>query len=146
MHYNEGIFVGYRYYDTKKIAPQFPFGHGLSYTTFLYENLVLTKRDNQSVDVTITVRNTGNRPGAEVTQLYVRDMESSVERPEKELKGFQKIFLEPGESKDVIVTLPVDAFRFYDEQKKDWVLEKGKFQILAGSSSRDIRLTKEIDL
>ncbi len=146
VHYNEGIFVGYRYYDTKKVEPQFSFGHGLSYTTFLYENLQLTKRDNQSVDVTVTVRNTGSRTGAEVMQLYVKDVESSVERPEKELKGFQKIFLHAGESKDIIITLPVDAFRFYDDQKKEWVLEKGKFQILAGSSSRDIRLTKEIDL
>lgn len=146
VQYNEGILVGYRYYDTKKVEPLFPFGHGLSYTTFLYENLQVTKRDNQSVEVTVTVRNTGIRPGAEVTQIYVKDVECSVERPDKELKGFQKIFLQPGESKDVILTLPVDAFRFFDEKKKEWVLEKGKFQIMAGSSSRDIRLTKEIDL
>jgi beta-glucosidase len=146
VQYNEGILVGYRYYDTKKVEPLFPFGHGLSYTTFLYENLQVTKRDNQSVEVTVTVRNTGSRPGAEVTQIYVKDVECSVERPDKELKGFQKIFLQPGESKDVILTLPVDAFRFFDEKKKEWVLEKGKFQIMAGSSSRDIRLTKEIDL
>lgn len=146
VQYNEGILVGYRYYDTKKVEPLFPFGHGLSYTTFLYENLQVTKRDNQSVEVTVTVRNTGSRPGAEVTQIYVKDVECSVERPDKELKGFQKIFLQPGESKDVILTLPVDAFRFFDDKKKEWVLEKGKFQIMAGSSSRDIRLTKEIDL
>jgi beta-glucosidase len=146
VHYNEGIFVGYRYFDTKKVAPQFPFGHGLSYTTFLYENLQLTKGDNQSVTATVTVRNTGNRQGAEVMQLYVKDVECSVERPDKELKGFQKVMLQPGESKDIIITLPVDAFRFFDEKKMEWVLEPGKFQIMAGSSSRDIRLTKEIDL
>lgn len=146
VHYNEGILVGYRYYDTKKVEPQFPFGHGLSYTTFLYENLQLVKGDNQSVTATVTVRNTGTRPGAEVMQLYVRDVECSVERPDKELKGFQKVMLQSGESKDIIITLPVDAFRFFDEKKMEWVLEPGKFQIMAGSSSKDIRLTEEIDL
>ncbi|HMV10749.1 MAG TPA: glycoside hydrolase family 3 C-terminal domain-containing protein [Cyclobacteriaceae bacterium] len=146
VYYNEGIMVGYRYFDTKKVQPQFPFGHGLSYTTFLYENLQLTKGDNQSVVATVTVRNTGSRAGAEVMQLYVKDIESSVERPDKELKGFQKVFLQPGESKDIILTLSVDAFRFFDEKKMEWVLEPGKFQVMAGSSSRDIRLTKEIDL
>lgn len=146
VHYNEGIMVGYRYFDTKKVEPQFPFGHGLSYTTFLYENLQLEKGDNQSVTATVTVRNTGSRSGAEVMQLYVKDVECSVERPDKELKGFQKIMLQPGESKDIIITLPVDAFRFFDEKKMEWVLEHGKFQIMAGGSSRDIRLTKEIDL
>lgn len=146
VHYKEGIMVGYRYYDTKKVEPQFSFGHGLSYTTFLYENLQLVKGDNQSVTATVTVRNTGSRAGAEVMQLYVKDMECSVIRPDKELKGFQKVMLQPGESKDVIITLPVDAFRFFDEKKMEWVLEPGKFQIMAGSSSRDIRLTKEIEL
>lgn len=146
VHYKEGIMVGYRYFDTKKVEPQFAFGHGLSYTTFLYENLQVVKGDNQSVTATVTVRNTGNRAGAEVVQLYVKDLQSSVERPEKELKGFQKVSLQPGESKDIIITLPVDAFRFFDEKKMEWVLESGKFQIMAGSSSRDIRLTKEIDL
>lgn len=146
VHYNEGVMVGYRYFDTKKIEPQFAFGHGLSYTTFLYENLQLVKGDLQSVTATVTIRNTGNRPGAEVVQLYVKDVQSSVERPDKELKGFQKVSLQPGESKDIIITLPVDAFRFFDEKKMEWVLEPGKFQIMAGSSSRDIRVTKEIDL
>lgn len=146
VHYNEGIWVGYRFFDTRKIEPQYPFGHGLSYTTFLYENLQVTKGDNQPVQATVTVRNTGRVPGAEVMQLYVKDVACSVERPEKELKGFQKVVLQPGESKDIIITLPADAFRFFDESKMDWVLESGKFQIMAGSSSRDIRLTKEIEL
>lgn len=146
VHYNEGILVGYRYFDTKKVEPRFAFGHGLSYTTFLYENLKLVKGDLQSVTATVTVRNTGNRPGAEVVQLYVKDIQSSVERPEKELKAFQKILLQPGESKDIIITLPVDAFRFFDEKKMEWVLEPGQFQIMAGSSSRDIRLTEQIGL
>lgn len=146
VHYREGILVGYRYFDTREVEPQFAFGHGLSYTTFLYENLQLSKGDNQSVTATVTVRNTGSRPGAEVMQLYVKDVESSVERPEKELKGFQKIMLQPGESKDIIITLPVDAFRFFDDKRMEWVLEPGKFEIMTGSSSRDIRLKKEIDL
>jgi beta-glucosidase len=146
VYYNEGIMVGYRYFDTKKVQPQFAFGHGLSYTTFLYENLLLAKGDNQSVIATVTVRNTGTQAGAEVMQLYVKDVASSVERPEKELKGFQKVFLQPGESKDIIITLTVDAFRFFDDKNMEWVLEPGKFQIMAGSSSRDIRLTKEIEL
>lgn len=146
VHYNEGIMVGYRYFDTKKVEPRFAFGHGLSYTTFLYENLQVTKGDNQSVTATVTVRNTGSRSGAEVMQLYVKDVESSVERPDKELKGFQKVMLQAGESKDIIITLSVDAFRFFDETKMEWVLESGTFQIMAGSSSRDIRLTKEIEL
>ena len=146
VRYNEGVMVGYRYFDTKKIEPQFAFGHGLSYTTFLYENLQLVKGDLQSVTATVTIRNTGSRPGAEVVQLYVKDVQSSVERPEKELKGFQKVSLHPGESKDIIITLPVDAFRFFDEKKMEWVLEPGRFQIMAGSSSSDIRVTKEIDL
>lgn len=146
VHYNEGILVGYRYFDTKKVEPQFAFGHGLSYTTFLYENLKLVKGDLQSVTATVTVRNTGSRPGAEVVQLYVKDVQSSVERPEKELKAFQKVLLQPGESKDIIITLPVDAFRFFDEKKMEWTLEPGQFQIMAGSSSRDIRLTEKIEL
>lgn len=145
VHYNEGILVGYRYFDTRNVEPQFAFGHGLSYTTFLYENLQLTKGDNQSVIATVTVRNTGNRAGAEVMQVYVKDVESSVERPAKELKGFQKVFLQPGESKDIILTLSVDAFRFFDEKKMEWVLEPGTFEIMAGSSSRDIRLSKTIE-
>ncbi|HET9053312.1 MAG TPA: glycoside hydrolase family 3 C-terminal domain-containing protein, partial [Cyclobacteriaceae bacterium] len=146
VHYNDGIWVGYRYFDTKKVEPQYPFGHGLSYTTFLYENLQVTKGDNQPVRATVTVRNTGNLPGSEVMQLYVKDVECTAERPDKELKGFQKVTLQPGESKDIIITLPPDAFRFFDEKKMEWVLEPGKFEIMAGSSSRDIRLTKGIDL
>jgi beta-glucosidase len=136
--YKDDIFVGYRYYDTYKVAPQFAFGHGLSYTTFEYGKLTV-KPAAQRATVTLTVRNTGKTAGAEVVQLYVKDLKSAVKRPEKELKGFEKVFLKPGETKTVTMQLPADAFKYYDEAKKQWVLEPGQFEVLVGSSSRDIR-------
>jgi beta-glucosidase len=136
--YKDDIWVGYRYYDTYKVAPQFAFGHGLSYTTFEYGKLTV-KPAAQRATVTLTVRNTGKVAGAEVVQLYVHDVKSSVKRPEKELKGFEKVFLKPGETKTVTMQLPADAFKYYDEAKKQWVLEPGQFEVLVGSSSRDIR-------
>jgi beta-glucosidase len=140
VHYKDDIFVGYRYYDTYKVAPLFPFGHGLSYTTFSYSDLKVNK-DGNNVSVIFTLKNTGNVDGAEVTQVYVKDDESSVKRPEKELKGFEKVFLKAGESKEISLPLKEDAFKFYDEAKKQWMLENGKFTVLVGSSSRDIKLT-----
>lgn len=143
--YKEGIFVGYRYFDTKKVQPQFAFGHGLSYTTFSYEKLSLTKADS-TVTVKLNVKNTGKVMGGEIVQVYVKDDQASVERPEKELKAFAKIFLQPGESKEVELKLSEDAFQYYDEKNKRFVLEPGKFTILVGSSSRDIRLTAGVEL
>jgi len=143
--YKEDIFVGYRYFDTYKVAPQFAFGHGLSYTTFDYGKLTVTP-GTQSATVSLTVRNTGKVAGAEVVQLYVKDDQSSVKRPEKELKAFEKVSLKPGESKTVTLKLGADAFQYYDEGKKQWVLEPGKFQVLVGSSSRDIRQTGSLTL
>jgi len=143
--YKEGILVGYRYFDTKKIEPMFAFGHGLSYTSFGYENMNVVK-GNKEATVKLTVRNTGKVDGAEVVQIYVKDEKSSLERPEKELKGFTKVFLKAGESKELEFTLHEDAFQYYDEAKKQFVLEPGKFIITAGSSSRDIRLTGEVEL
>lgn len=143
VEYKEGVLVGYRWYDTKKIEPLFPFGHGLSYTTFAYENLAVTKQGNQVI-VKLAIKNTGDAAGAEVVQVYVKDDSASVERPEKELKAFSKIFLKPGESQAVEFTLNEDAFQYYDEDKKQWALEPGKFTILAGSSSNDIRVTGEV--
>jgi len=143
--YKEGIFVGYRYFDTKNVEPLFPFGHGLSYTTFAYEDLSITKSQKGAV-VTLSVKNTGAVAGAEVVQLYVKDDKASVERPEKELKAFTKIFLQPGESKQVEFTLNEDAFQYYDEAKKAWVLESGEFSILIGGSSRNIQVTGNISL
>jgi beta-glucosidase len=143
--YKDDIWVGYRYYDTYQVAPQYAFGHGLSYTTFKYSGLSVTPGP-QSAVVKLTVTNTGKVAGAEVVQVYVKDEKASVKRPEKELKGFEKVFLKPGESKVVSVALDAGAFQFYDEAKKSWVLEPGKFGVLVGSSSRDIRLTGQVIL
>jgi beta-glucosidase len=143
--YKDDIWVGYRYYDTYKVVPQFAFGHGLSYTTFEYGKLTV-KPAAQRATVTLTVRNTGKTAGAEVVQLYVKDLKSAVKRPEKELKGFEKVFLKPGETKTVTMQLPADAFKYYDEAKKQWILEPGQFEVLVGSSSRDIRQTGSLTL
>jgi beta-glucosidase len=140
--YGEGIFVGYRYYDKKKIAPLFPFGHGLSYTSFEYSDLEISSTEYEmedSIEITVDVKNTGEREGKEVVQLYVRDVESSLVRPEKELKAFEKVALKPGETKTVGFTLGEDALSFYDPSRKQWVAEAGEFKVLIGSSSRDIR-------
>ena len=143
--YKDDVFVGYRYYDTYKVAPQFAFGHGLSYTTFKYEALTVTP-GKQSATVTLKLTNSGPVAGAEVVQVYVKDEQAAVKRPEKELKGFEKVFLKPGESKTVTLTLDAGAFQYYSEAKKQWVLEPGKFDVLVGSSSRDIRLTGSLTL
>jgi beta-glucosidase len=143
--YKEDIFVGYRYFDTYNVVPQYAFGHGLSYTTFKYDNLSVTP-GSKSATVKLRVTNSGKTAGAEVVQVYVKDEQASVKRPEKELKGFQKVFLKPGESKTVTLTLDQNAFQYYDEAKKQWVLEPGKFDVLVGSSSRDIRLTGNVTL
>jgi beta-glucosidase len=143
VNYKEGIFVGYRYFDTYNVEPLFAFGHGLSYTTFEYSNLVLNK-DGENVVVSLTLKNSGNIAGAEVAQIYVSDEKASVERPQKELKGFKKVFLNPGESKKITITLNKGAFEYFDEKKMNWVLESGKFSVKVGSSSREIKLLKEI--
>ena len=143
--YKDDIFVGYRYYDTYKVAPQFAFGHGLSYTTFEYGKLAIAP-GKQSATVKLTVRNTGKVAGAEVVQLYVHDVKSSVKRPDKELKGFEKIMLQPGETKTVTMQLPTEAFQYYDEAKKKWVLEPGQFEVRVGSASDDIRQTGMVAL
>jgi len=145
VHYSEDIFVGYRYFDTYKVEPQFAFGHGLSFTSFKYSDLKI-EPGNESAVVTFTVSNTGKTAGAEVAQLYVKDDESTLRRPEKELKGFQKVFLNPGETKTVTVNLTKEAFQYYNDMLQKWVLEKGDFTLLVGSSSRDIRLTGKVKL
>ncbi len=143
--YNEDIFVGYRYFDSYNIEPQFSFGHGLSYTTFEYKDLI-TAVDDENAKLSFTITNSGQRSGAEVVQVYVHDAVASVKRPEKELKGFKKVLLAPGESKLVEVELDKSAFSFYDEVNKKWKLEPGKFKISIGSSSTDLRLTSEIEI
>ncbi|MEJ2749288.1 MAG: glycoside hydrolase family 3 C-terminal domain-containing protein, partial [Anaerolineae bacterium] len=143
VHYGEGIFVGYRYYDKKEIAPLFPFGHGLSYTTFAYDNLQINGDSfgpDDEIRVRVDVTNTGARAGQEVVQLYVRDEAAKVERPLQELKAFAKVALEPGETKTVTLTLNQQSWAFYDTAVHDWVTEPGAFELLVGASSRDIRL------
>ena len=141
VHYQEGIFVGYRYYDKRKIAPLFPFGHGLSYTTFEYRGLRVPKamKRGQGIRVSVEVVNTGTRTGQEVVQLYASDPVSSVPRPVRELKGFRKLRLAPGQRQRVTFELDSRSFAFYDVKQQDWVMEPGDFRIGVGRSSRDIR-------
>jgi beta-glucosidase len=148
VFYGEGIFVGYRYYDTKDIEPLFPFGFGLSYTSFQYSRLGAPLRAERGtpVKVSVDVRNTGKRAGKEIVQLYVRDVQSSLARPPKELKGFSAIELQPGETRTLDFFLDSRAFSFYDPHEKRWIVEPGEFEILVGSSSRDIRLKKSVIL
>lgn len=147
VEYREGIFVGYRYYDTKQVQPLFPFGHGLSYTSFDYSDVKLSSkqiRDNEELEVQVTVTNTGERAGKEIVQLYVRDVQSSVNRPSKELKGFAKVALEPGQSETVTIKLDKRAFAYYNVQLGDWHVETGDFELLIGRSSADIVLTETV--
>jgi len=144
--YNEGVFVGYRWFDSKHIALRFPFGHGLSYTTFDYRDLKVTKAGDGRVSLAFTLVNTGKKPGAEVVQIYVGDPGNSVPRPPKELKAFQKILLAPGESKAVKVDLGEAAFRYWDPATKRWAVGHGPFDLLVGSSSSDIRLKGNVNL
>ena len=137
-YYDEGVFIGYRWYDTQNIPVDFAFGHGLSYTTFEIGNASV-KRSGAGWKVSVTVRNTGKLAGAEVVQLYVSDTEASVARPAKELKGFEKIYLNPGESKKVSFTIGKDALSFFDADKHEWVAEPGEFHALIGAASDDIR-------
>lgn len=142
IKYNEGIFVGYRWHDTKNIKPLFSFGHGLSYTTFEIgqakaDKTVIT--EDETITFTIPVKNTGKKAGAEVVQLYISDVKSSLPRPLKELKGFEKIYLNPGEQKEVTITIDKSALSFFDPVKHDWVAEPGDFEALIGNSSDAIK-------
>jgi beta-glucosidase len=149
VDYAEGIYVGYRYFDKHKIEPLFPFGYGLSYTKFDYRDLKVSP-DHVSpakpVEVSLRVHNGGSRSGAEIVELYVHDGHSSVDRPAEELKGFRRVDLAPGETKDVQFTLDRSAMVFYSTAKKDWVAEPGQFDVMVGSSSRDIKLKGSFNL
>jgi len=145
VSYSEGIFIGYRHYDKAGLEPLFPFGHGLSYTTFEYSDLEINASPGLCI-VSFTLKNTGKRPGAEVAQIYVGDVVCSVPRPLKELKGFDKVFLAPGASLRVAIGLPSSAFAFWSPVKKRWTIEPGEFKIYVGASSRDIRLTGTVEL
>lgn len=147
VEYKEGIFVGYRYYDKKAMDVLFPFGYGLSYTNFEYSNLKISKNeidDTEKVTVSVNIKNIGDVFGKEIVQLYIRDKESSVTRAEKELKGFEKIGLEPGEEKEVTFILNKRSFAYYNVDLGDWHVESGEFEILIGKSSREIVLKEVI--
>lgn len=149
VEYREGIYVGYRYYDSANKAVRFPFGHGLSYTSFEYSDLKLSAdsiKDTDTVTATFKIKNTGLRDGAEAAQLYVADVESTIYRPVKELKGFKKVFLKAGEEKEVSIELDKRAFAFYNVDAHDWQVETGEFKILIGASSRDIRLEASLNV
>lgn len=149
VDYAEGIYVGYRYFDTKKVEPQFPFGFGLSYTTFEFSGLVVkpnTASGNQPIEVRLQLRNTGLRAGAEVVELYVRDGHAKIDRPEHELKGFRRVELKPGETRTVEFTLDRSALSYWSPDMKTWEAAPGDFEIQLGASSRDIRLRASLKL
>jgi beta-glucosidase len=145
----DGIFSGYRHFDRHGIEPRFAFGFGLSYTTFRLSNLRLSSRQlaaGQTLGVTIDITNTGPRAGAEVVQVYVRDVASRLPRPLKELKGFTRVVLEPGRSTEARVELGSSAFEYYDPEAHGWVLEPGEFEILVGVSANDIRASARLSI
>ena len=147
--YKEGIYVGYRWTDKERIKPTFAFGHGLSFTQFAISNLRSDKSDltqDDTIAFTVNVKNTGKRAGSEVVQLYIHDVKSSVDRPKKELKGFQKVYLQPGENKDVTITINKEALSFYDELSSSWKAEAGKFEALVGNASDNLKLKKVFEL
>ncbi|MDQ0720390.1 beta-glucosidase [Paenibacillus sp. W4I10] len=143
LYYREGLFVGYRYYDRKELAPQFPFGHGLSYTSFSYTDLEVSQT-HTGVTVSFQLKNIGKRQGREVVQLYVHDEECTWTRPEKELKAFAKVELEPGEKRKITFELEERDFSYYNTKYNRWVAETGFFQISLGSSSKDLRITERL--
>ncbi|RMD76476.1 MAG: beta-glucosidase, partial [Chloroflexi bacterium] len=147
--YGEGLFVGYRYYDRKGIEPLFPFGFGLSYTEFSYDRLQLsapTMRPDETITVSVDVTNIGDRPGMEVIQLYIHDRVARLMRPDKELKGFAKVTLQPGETTTVTFTIDRQALSYYDPAVPGWVAEPGTFTVLVGRSVADIRLKASFEL
>jgi beta-glucosidase len=153
VDYAEGIYVGYRYYDTKNVEPQFPFGFGLSYTSFEYSDLKAINRIEymgksrvKDVVVAVKVRNTGQRTGTEVVQVYVHDGHSRIDRPIRELRAFDRVELKPGEMKTLQFNLLNPAFSYWSPEKKDWVMDPGTFEVQIGASSRDIRLRAPVDV
>ncbi|MDD8016850.1 MAG: glycoside hydrolase family 3 C-terminal domain-containing protein [Bacteroidota bacterium] len=144
VEYKEGILVGYRYFDTKKVEPLFPFGFGMSYTTFELSNAKVKAKGKDTYEVTVSVKNRGSVAGAEVVQLYLKDKKPKVLRPEKELKAFSKVFLNPGEEKTVVMQLNASSFQYYDDLKNVWSKSTGGYQVLVGSSSENISCSVEI--
>jgi beta-glucosidase len=147
--YKEGIFVGYRHFDKENIEPLFPFGFGLSYTSFELQSLALSRKTitrNDTLQISLTVKNTGMKAGDEIVQLYIQDVKASVEREVKSLKGFQRVSLQAGEERDIVFKINSSDLRFYDVQSKSWVAEPGTFKVLIGNSSRNIKLEGQFDL
>ena len=147
--HKESVYIGYRFYDTAKKNVLFPFGYGLSYTSFEYSDLKLSAdkiKDNETVTASFKIKNTGSVDGAEIAQVYVADLKSTIFRPEKELRGFTKVFLKAGEEKEVSITLGKRAFAYFNVNIGDWHVESGEFDILVGASSRDIRLSATLDV
>jgi beta-glucosidase len=140
VNYSEGVLVGYRWYDTKNQTPLFPFGFGLSYTTFRYEDLQVERTGDADFSVKVRITNTGSRKGAEVVQLYL-GFPAAAEEPPGQLKGFEKIPLEPGESKVATMKLDTDSMAVWDTERHGWVVHPGVYSVMVGSSSRDIRLS-----
>lgn len=149
VNYTEGLYVGYRYNDKKKIKPLFPFGHGLSYTTFSYGKIKIDRKAmdvNGTIELKIDITNTGTREGAEVVQLYIEDVKSTLDRPVKELKGFEKVFLKPGETKTVSFEVTKELLSYFDDSKHEWVAEPGTFKAHMAASSADIKQTVNFEL
>ena len=147
--YDEGVFIGYRWYESKNIKPLYAFGYGLSYTTYAYSNLILDQKvinSGSSLSLSVDVKNTGTMDGQEIMQLYVRDIEASVPRPDKELKGFQKVNLKGGDKKTVHFNLVERDFSFWDVETQDWKLESGFFEILIGSASNNILVKEQFEI
>ena len=147
VEYRESVYVGYRYFDKANKPVRYPFGYGLSYTTFEYSDLKLSAdkiKEGEPLKVTFKVKNTGKVAGAEIAEMYVSDVESTIFRPVKELKGFKKVYLEAGEEKEITITLDSRAFAYYNVNINDWHIESGDFDILVGASSRDIKLTARV--
>lgn len=141
--YGEGLYIGYRHYERANIAPLFPFGHGLSYTTFEYGRPSLSARvlsEGETLELLVAVSNIGDEDGFETVQIYVRDEKSRLPRPEKELVSFEKVFLERDQTKHLKIRIDKYAVGYYDTSLKAWIAEEGKFEVLIGASSADIRL------
>lgn len=147
--HKESIYIGYRYYDTAEKDVLFPFGYGLSYTTFEYSDMKLSAaeiKDSETIDISFKIKNTGSVDGAEIAQIYVADKESTIFRPEKELRAFTKVFLKAGEEKEVTLTLGKRAFAYYNVNIGDWHVETGEFDVFVAASSRDIRLSAVVNV
>ena len=137
--YGEGVLVGYRFFETSRLAPRFPFGFGLSYGELAFEEVTVTPDL-----VTVRLKNTGPRPGTEVVQVYVRALEAPVRRPDRELAGFAKVSLDPGADATVEIALDAEAYRYWDVETHGWRAEAGRYEVLVGASSRDIRASAEV--